>query len=149
MDCIIEIKQHDGIIYKKIKYIRVKIDELKSTIKTTKENFYLSTLCNWKDVEESIEFKPNYISHTGSQYMYTDEGVYRKSNHWGYRIASCIWLLNGEPSEKQTIAFAKWEDFKKFGSKKHGRNTYNRKCLTKMIKHNDYIREENIGLLKI
>ena len=46
-------------------------------------------------------------------YYFTEEGVFRKSNHWG-RVASYRWRLNTKSVYKnqQTIlAFAKWEDF--------------------------------------
>ncbi len=46
-------------------------------------------------------------------YFYTDEGVYRKSNHWG-RVANCRWKLiaNKNYKNQNTVtAFAKWDDF--------------------------------------
>lgn len=46
-------------------------------------------------------------------YFYTDEGVYRKSNHWG-RVANCRWkiIASEEYKNQQTIiGFAKWTEF--------------------------------------
>lgn len=39
---------------------------------------------------------PDYVSDSGSRYWYTDEGVYRDSDHWGEYIASCSWNLEGD-----------------------------------------------------
>mgnify|MGYP000748919051 FL=1 len=57
--------------------------------------------------------KTNYKSKSESLYFYTDEGVYRKSNHWG-RVANCRWkLISNENYKNQNIVigFAKWSDF--------------------------------------
>ncbi len=46
-------------------------------------------------------------------YFYTDEGVYRKSNHWG-RVANCRWKLisdNNYKNQQIVIGFANWTDF--------------------------------------
>jgi hypothetical protein len=46
-------------------------------------------------------------------YFYTDEGVYRKSNHWG-RVANCRWKIianNTYKNQQIAIGFAKWTDF--------------------------------------
>lgn len=61
-------------------------------------------------------FKENIIhfkSKSESQYSYTEEGVYRYSNHWG-RVANCRWKLNSEEKLKNQnhyLGFAKWTDF--------------------------------------
>ena len=55
----------------------------------------------------------NYKSKSDSYYFYTEEGVYRKSNHWG-RVANCRWkLISNEnyKNQKTVIGFAKWSDF--------------------------------------
>jgi hypothetical protein len=55
----------------------------------------------------------NYKSKSDSIYSYTDEGVYRKSNHWG-RVANCRWKLIADENYKNqqtVIGFAKWTDF--------------------------------------
>jgi len=59
--------------------------------------------------ENQVHFK----SKAGSQYSYTEEGVYRFSNHWG-RVANCRWrLLSKEKLKSQNyyLGFAKWTDF--------------------------------------
>ena len=46
-------------------------------------------------------------------YFYTDEGVYRKSNHWG-RVANCRWKIMANETYKNqqvVIGFAKWTNF--------------------------------------
>lgn len=54
-------------------------------------------------------------SFVSSKYWYTEEGVYRESDHWN-RVASCNWSLlssNSKPilSKKTNVGFAKWNDF--------------------------------------
>ncbi|WP_291138950.1 hypothetical protein [Flavobacterium sp. UBA7663] len=61
----------------------------------------------------SIEW--HYISKSGSGYYFTDEGVYRISNHWG-RAANCRWRLISSSNSKINnsqirTGFAKWTDF--------------------------------------
>jgi hypothetical protein len=46
-------------------------------------------------------------------YFYTENGVYRKSNHWG-RVANCRWKLITNTAYKNqqiVIAFVNWIDF--------------------------------------
>ena len=79
-----------------------------------KTNFFKHTFCEFIQIE-NFEFpeNTNYKSKSESMYFYTDEGVYRKSNHWG-RVANCRWkLLANEDYKNQqiVIAFAKWADF--------------------------------------
>ena len=67
-----------------------------------KTNFHKHTFCIFKEVDfETIQnLKPNYKSKSGSSYFFTDQGVYRLSNHWG-RAANCKWRL--EISSKSQI----------------------------------------------
>ena len=77
-------------------------------------NFFKHTFCEFTQVKD-FEFpeKTNYKSKSDSQYFYTPEGVYRKSNHWG-RVANCNWSIRAKDSYKnqtEIIGFAKWTDF--------------------------------------
>ena len=57
--------------------------------------------------------KAHFQSKSGSYYSYTDEGVYRYSNHWG-RVATCRWKIQGiekYKNQKYYVGFAKWENF--------------------------------------
>ena len=77
-------------------------------------NFFKHTFCEFQQVD-TFEFSENtnYKSKSESEYFYTDEGVYRKSNHWG-RVANCRWKLISNDNYKNqniVIAFAKWVDF--------------------------------------
>ncbi len=81
----------------------------------TRTNFFKHTYCQFEfknfDVlkEENIHFK----SKSGSTYVYTEEGVYRYSNHWG-RVANCRWKLNGVAryqNQSYYVGYAKWTDF--------------------------------------
>ena len=77
-------------------------------------NFFKHTFCEFQEVD-NFEFpeNTNYKSKSESMYFYTDEGVYRKSNHWG-RVANCRWkIITNEHYKNQqiVIGFAKWSSF--------------------------------------
>jgi len=81
----------------------------------TKLNFHKHTFCIWNEVlfSEIAEMKISYISQSGSQYIFTDEGLYRVSNHWG-RVANCHWRLiplAEFKNQHNIVAYAKWADF--------------------------------------
>jgi len=83
--------------------------------KYSRNNFHSHTFCIWNEVEfEAIKnLKINYTSQSGSQYIFSIEGLYRISNHWG-RVANCHWRLiplNEYKSQNTTVAFAKWSNF--------------------------------------
>ncbi len=77
-------------------------------------NFFKHTFCEFAQVENFyFPEKTNYKSKSESSYFYTNEGVYRKSNHWG-RVANCRWkLITDENYKNQStvIGFAKWSNF--------------------------------------
>ena len=78
-------------------------------------NFHKHTFCLWKEVSlTDFELqKPQFKSKSGSEYYFTDEGVYRTSNHWG-RAANCRWrlvTLGNYKSQHTKVGFAKWTDF--------------------------------------
>lgn len=59
--------------------------------------------------QESTHFK----SKSGSLYYYTNQGVYRYSNHWG-RVANCRWKIRGIEAYKNQnyyVGYANWIDF--------------------------------------
>ena len=77
-------------------------------------NFFKHTFCEFQQID-NFEFpeNTNYKSKSNSFYFYTNEGVYRKSNHWG-RVANCRWkiIANEKYKNQQVIiGFAKWTDF--------------------------------------
>jgi len=62
---------------------------------------------------QSIECKKaDYKSKSGSSYFFTDDGVYRLSNHWG-RAANCKWRLQTTTSNpsRTKLGFANWSAF--------------------------------------
>lgn len=80
-----------------------------------RSNFHRHTFCVFheKDFQEVQNLKPDYQSSSGSAYYFTDQGVYRLSNHWG-RAANCKWRLqiSGENKISRTrLGFAQWEWF--------------------------------------
>ena len=70
-----------------------------------KDNFFQNSIGYWEKKsappKRPADYKSTYFEKgTGnlkksSEYWYTDEGVYRRSNHWGMDVASCSWLLKG------------------------------------------------------
>lgn len=80
-----------------------------------RKNFHKHTFCEFIEVTSIISSTVDwhYKSKSGSNYLFTDEGVYRCSNHWG-RAANCRWRLISEiknPNQKERVGFAKWTDF--------------------------------------
>lgn len=77
-------------------------------------NFFKHTFCVFKEVSDfNFPDHKYFKSKSDSKYHYTEEGVYRKSNHWG-RVASCRWKLITNESYKnqqEVVGFAKWTDF--------------------------------------
>lgn len=86
--------------------------------KINKINFHKHTFCIFHEVHSDAmrEFKPNYKSKSGSWYYFTQDGVYRLSNHWS-RVANCRWRLEANPqipkkaSSRMRLGFAKWTEF--------------------------------------
>ena len=80
-----------------------------------KTNFFKHTFCEFTEVNKNF-FEQNPVhfkSKTGSFYSYTEEGIYRYSNHWG-RVANCRWkLITAKKYKNQAYysGFAKWSDF--------------------------------------
>lgn len=95
-------------------WVNMSIEEMKSNTTVNETSFFECTVANWKTT--SVDFKADYISESGSQYMYASDGVYRKSNHWFYSVSTCVWVLDGKESVEETIAFCKWEDFKQYST---------------------------------
>ncbi len=77
-------------------------------------NFHRHTFCVFTEVPiESIDSKKvDYKSKSGSSYYFTEEGVYRLSNHWG-RAANCKWRLQtaGTNTSRTKLGFANWNAF--------------------------------------
>jgi len=79
------------------------------------KNFFKNTFCIFNEVPLSVieDRKPDFKSASGSHYYYTQEGMFRLSNHWG-KLANSKWrLVAMEPpsSDKIKLGFAKWEAF--------------------------------------
>ena len=77
-----------------------------------KDNYFKNTYAQWKSASEKDLPKetPDYESDSGSEYWYTDKGVYRRSNHWG-KVASCYWYLNDEVKQTGTTKEIGYTDF--------------------------------------
>jgi len=80
-----------------------------------RSNFFKHTFCDFKKVNQKFfdENQVHFKSKAGSQYSYTEEGVYRYSNHWG-RVANCRWRLYSDKklkNQKSYLGFAKWSGF--------------------------------------
>lgn len=80
-----------------------------------KSNFHKHTFCIFKEVplHETEGLKPGHNSKSGSSYYFTEEGLYRVSNHWG-RAANCRWRLlpmKRVNRSRTKAGYAKWADF--------------------------------------
>ena len=78
-------------------------------------NFFKHTYCEFEKVNNDffLKKKMHHKSKSGSIYFYTEEGVYRYSNHWG-RVANCRWKISGIEDYKNQnyyVGYAKWLDF--------------------------------------
>ena len=86
-----------------------------------KNNFYVNTLADFKEISKRPKGKPDYVSYyfdkTGkrkisSEYWYNENGVVRGSDHWGEGISSCDWYLDGKARKGyKRYGEAMWEEF--------------------------------------
>lgn len=80
-----------------------------------RSNFHRHTFCVFQEVKphEIQELVLHYTSKSGSEYYFTKDGVFRKSNHWG-RAANCKWrlisLADSTPNRTK-IGYAEWTAF--------------------------------------
>ncbi|CAM1335144.1 hypothetical protein [Tenacibaculum aestuariivivum] len=84
-------------------------------MKFHKFNFFKYTYCEFESKEITFfdDKSAHYKSKSGSIYFYTEQGVYRYSNHWG-RVANCRWKIKGIEIYKNQdyyVGFANWNDF--------------------------------------
>lgn len=86
-----------------------------------KDNYFENSIGFWTKVNRRPRGDSNhksvywYTDKKGSEYWYTNDGVYRNSDHWGRRIASCSWWID-EENPKRTTGFIRWEDLKPKGT---------------------------------
>ena len=90
-------------------------------MKYHKFNFYRSTYCEFEmqNINFFDDMKAHFQSKSGSYYYYTEEGVFRYSNHWG-RVANCRWKIQGidhYKNQKYYVGYANWSDFYPLNSK--------------------------------
>ncbi len=73
-----------------------------------------NTFCVFTEVDQELiaNKNPDYKSNSGSTYFYTNDGVFRLSNHWG-RAANSKWRLVGNKNStaKTRLGFAYWDAF--------------------------------------
>lgn len=84
-------------------------------MKYNKLNFHKNTFCVFKEValETLNSLKLSYKSKSGSDYYFTEKGIYRVSDHWG-RAANCRWRLETsatKPNQIKRVGYADWTDF--------------------------------------
>ena len=58
-------------------------------------NYFMGTTAVFEPCPDPTR-SPSFVSKSGSEYWYTEDGVIRRSNHWGTGIASCDWLLGAD-----------------------------------------------------
>ncbi len=81
----------------------------------TRTNFHRHTFCVFQEVAlNTISNRTvDYKSKSGSQYYFTEAGVYRLSNHWG-RAANCKWRLQSsfeDNTSRTKVGYANWSSF--------------------------------------
>lgn len=89
--------------------------KIRGVLMYNRNNFHKHTFCLFQQVDNSelSNLKLSYKSNSGSEYYFTEVGVFRKSNHWG-RAANCRWRLipnSDYKNQKEIIGFANWSDF--------------------------------------
>jgi len=77
----------------------------------TTENFHLNTVANFTSIASAPDRTPDFRSDSGSAYWYENGQVIRESNHWGFRIASCAWLLDGHGHDSLAVGACDLADF--------------------------------------
>lgn len=77
-----------------------------------RKTFYKSTKADFASCDRP-DREPDYVSASGSAYWYGDDGVVRASTHWGAKIASCDWYLDGEAlsSWEPVCGYCPWNGF--------------------------------------
>lgn len=95
-----------------------------------KDTFYLATIATFTRVNRRPDREPDYISKKdyfiepndvfeegewvekiSSRYWYTEDGVFRESDHWG-DVATCHWPLEGKRKRANVhVGFCRWKDF--------------------------------------
>lgn len=82
--------------------------------KYNRSNFHKHTFCVFTEVPrtEIEDRKPDYKSRSGSIYYFTEEGVFRLSDHWG-RAAHCKWRLekHNDDTSRLKVGYARWDSF--------------------------------------
>lgn len=86
-----------------------------NTTRYNRTNFHRHTFCVFQQVDLAVieNRKPDYKSKSNSSYYFTEDGVYRLSNHWG-RAANCKWRLQSLPTataSRTKLGFALWSSF--------------------------------------
>lgn len=105
------------------KAIKLASEEIPMKIKRfNKNNFFVATKANYTECEMP-KGEADYTSRTGSKYYYSENGVVRVSDHWGYKIATCQWNLDGGYTEEIKAGFCEWTQFKSNYDYKFGDNT--------------------------
>lgn len=81
--------------------------------KSIKNTFCIFTELALESVPKRL---PDFSSESGSSYFYSEEGVFRMSNHWG-RAGNSKWRLlplaeyEALPNRRKKLGFANWENF--------------------------------------
>ncbi len=81
-----------------------------------KSNSFKKTFCIFeeKPISEINNLELSYTSQSESKYFYSNDGMYRLSNHWG-RLANSKWRLESSETitsdSKFKLGFAKFTDF--------------------------------------
>jgi hypothetical protein len=88
------------------------VSEIVKVNGANKDNFYKSSKTVFTSCARP-ESAPDYVSDSGSEYWYSEDGVIRFADHWGY-VASCEWYLDDfNILWTEGTGYASWESFER------------------------------------
>ena len=107
----------------------------------TIDDFHIDTFANFTKIKakDLPNRPPDYVSQSLSRYWHTNDGVYRQSNHWGRKIASCNWLIDSKAHKGETQGFCLLKDFhRRMEGLLYDENNYGKKfkiCKTTLVRN--------------
>lgn len=90
-----------------------------------KTNYHINSIGFWELKESHPQREAdhnsfnNKLGKVSSSYWYEEDGLYRKSDHWGAKVGTCSWYIKGREYKdygveigEEEVAFIKWSDLK-------------------------------------
>jgi hypothetical protein len=80
--------------------------------KINQENYFKDTVGNFREVKNvkgALKKLGIPNTSTSSEYWFTNQGLFRYSDHWGVDINSCSWFINYESMNKKRLGYIDWD----------------------------------------